>query len=66
MDTDVAIEQARLFYRQAIEAERRLDFASAVSLYKQIQKLPSAAWQGDLQFRLDNARKRATESSSTQ
>ena len=66
MDSGVALEQARLFYRQAIEAEGRQDFAAAVNLYRLIQKLPSDAWQTDLQFRLENARKRSLQSSSTQ
>ncbi len=56
MDIDEATALARQLRSRAIDAEGQ-DWPQAVRLYEQIQKLPQEAWPGDLQIRLDNARK---------
>jgi hypothetical protein len=59
MDDNDAIEHARQLWSQAIDAEARGDYASAVERYEQIKKLPQRVWPGGLQISLDLARKRA-------
>lgn len=63
-DSEAAIDQARTLWGQAIDAEARQDFGSAVNLYEQIRQLPNDAWPGGLQINLDLARKRLQSSSA--
>ena len=61
MSTDDAINTARTLWSQAIDAEARQDWPTAVQCYQQIKKLPQTAWPGGLQISLDLANKRAAE-----
>ncbi|HEX4796699.1 MAG TPA: hypothetical protein VH370_23105 [Humisphaera sp.] len=54
-----ASEKARSLYSQAIDAEQRVDFSTAIACYEQIKKLPRDVWQTDLDVRLGIARKLA-------
>lgn len=55
MDLDQAMTIAQQLRKNAIEAEGR-DWATALKLYEQIQKLPPEAWPRDLQIRIDRAK----------
>ena len=50
-------ERARKLYLQALDAESEHRWADAARLYEQIMKLPPVAWQGDVQVRLNNAKR---------
>ncbi len=66
MNTSAAIEQARMLWNQAIDAEARRDFAGAVSCYEQIKRLPLSSdnWPGGLQVRLELAQRQAGQSAA--
>jgi hypothetical protein len=66
MNTTAAIEQARVLWNQAIDAEARRDFAGAVKYYEQIKRLPlsSENWPGGLQVRLELAQRQAGQSAA--
>lgn len=53
------LDQARTLYRQAIDAERKrpAEYAEAVRLYEKVKKLPREVWPGDLEIRLERARR---------
>lgn len=51
-----AYAQAKMLYHAANEAEVRGDFAEALRLYTEIQKLPPDAWPTDLEMRLRSTR----------
>jgi hypothetical protein len=62
---DTALAKSRELYNQGIDAEARGDWSAAVRFYEQIKKLPRGAWQGDLQHRLNFARKNAESKSKS-
>ncbi|GIW76620.1 MAG: hypothetical protein KatS3mg104_1683 [Phycisphaerae bacterium] len=55
LDIDQAMSLAQQLRKNAIEAEGH-DWATALKLYEQIQKLPPEAWPKDLQIRIDRAK----------
>ena len=61
---DLTIEQATVrasdLRLKAIDAQTKNDWATALHLYEQIQRLPRDAWPADLSLRLDVARRKAT------
>ena len=59
LSEDQAIERARRLWSRAIDAEQKGDYAEAVRCYEQIKSLPRAAHQAGLDFRLQNAQRRA-------
>jgi outer membrane biosynthesis protein TonB len=56
---DQAIDKASQWRNQAIDAQIKGDWAGAVKLYEQIEKLPRDAWPSDVELKLEIARKRA-------
>jgi hypothetical protein len=60
LSEDQAIERARRLWSRAIDAEQKNDYAEAVRCYEQIKSLPSTAHQAGLDFRLQNAQRRAS------
>jgi hypothetical protein len=61
-DVSNAIRKSRELWRQALDAEAKEDFRTAVRYYEQIKQLPPAAWPGALQLYLDQAKKRLESS----
>ncbi len=57
-DPNAALDQARALWVQALDAESKHDFTSAIRFYEQIRQLPSDAWPGGLQINIDLARHR--------
>lgn len=55
VDLDQAIAIAQQLRKNAIDAEGH-DWAGALRLYEQIQKLPQEAWPTDLQIRINRAK----------
>ena len=53
------LDQARTLYRQAIDAEAKRDANEAVRLYEKVKRLPREVWPGDLEIRLERARRAA-------
>lgn len=51
------LDQARTLYRQAIDAEAKRDSSEAVRLYEKVKRLPREVWPGDLEIRLERARR---------
>jgi hypothetical protein len=64
IDPNIAIDQARRLWSQAIDDEARQDFAGAAKKYQQIKQLPSDDWPAGLQLRMDMAQRRAAETSA--
>jgi hypothetical protein len=66
VNTSAAIEQARMLWNQAIDAEARRDFAGAVNCYEQIKRLPLSSdnWPGGLQVRLELAQRQVGQSAA--
>jgi hypothetical protein len=64
VQTADAIGESRRLYNQALDAEGRGDYASAVRCYEQIKQLPRSVWQADLQLRLDLARRNLQNSTN--
>ncbi|WP_428940071.1 hypothetical protein [Fontivita pretiosa] len=64
VQTADAIGEARRLYNQALDAEGRGDYASAVRCYEQIKQLPRSVWQADLQLRLDLAKRNLQNSTN--
>ena len=56
---DQQIVTAKEFYSNAIDAESRNDYRTAVTYFEYIEKLPREAWPSDTQIRLDFARQQA-------
>ncbi|MDB5324612.1 MAG: hypothetical protein JWM57_181, partial [Phycisphaerales bacterium] len=60
---DLTIEQATVrasdLRLKAIDAQTKNEWATALNLYEQIQRLPRDAWPADLALRLDVARRKA-------
>lgn len=56
---DQAIERSRKLWQRAIDSEAKGDFAEAVRCYEEIKSLPRVAHQANLEFRLNNAKRRA-------
>jgi TPR repeat protein len=57
-DPEAALAEARTLWRNAIDAEVKGDYASAVRLYEQIRRLPPDVWPPGLDMRLTAARQR--------
>lgn len=55
-DLNEALRQSRKLYTQAVDAEAAGNYDKAVSLYEEIERLPPAAWPGDLMVRIKLAR----------
>jgi len=64
VQTADAIGESRRLYNQALDAEGRGDYASAVRCYEQIKQLPRSVWQADLQLRLDLAKRNLQNSTN--
>lgn len=58
-DVTEALRTSRRLWREALDAEGRGEWATAVRLYEQILSLPPEAWPGGLQVNLKIARDRA-------
>jgi len=52
-------ERANALYSQGLDAEQRMDFATAAKCYEQIMKLPKEVWRSDVEVRLRLARYQA-------
>ncbi|MGH7214221.1 MAG: hypothetical protein ACREIT_05615 [Tepidisphaeraceae bacterium] len=57
-DAPDALARARTLWRSAIDAEHRQDYVAAVRAYEQIKQLPSDAWPGGLDVKLEIAKRR--------
>lgn len=58
-DPGEALRASRRLWREALDADARGDYATAVKIYEQIQALPPEVWPGGLQVNLKLARDRA-------
>ncbi|HEV2294253.1 MAG TPA: hypothetical protein VGR35_10375 [Tepidisphaeraceae bacterium] len=58
VDSAKVSEQAIVLWRQALDAEGRRDYATAVEHYEAIKKLPRSTWPAGLEINLEYAKKR--------
>lgn len=57
VDPAMMLAQARTLWNQAMDAEGKEDYSTAIQIYEKIKQLPNDVWPGGLQIRIDLARK---------